>query len=183
MKAVKILCHYISPFLNDVKFLENISWDIWLPHVCFLYVTRSRAMSHLSKIFKFEFSGNLKMLHFYANPVRIGCLVTELWAIYQGWKQYKTKEFELFPSWYFKNPICDIDSFALIMSHYALLGYIQMTPNITTLGYLENQSHQSGQIWYQNNCKRLLTGNNSILVKGVKGFQPFFDIAPHTSRY
>ena len=42
------------------------------------------------------FSGNLKMLHFDANPIRMEYLVTELWAIYQRWKQYKIKEFELF---------------------------------------------------------------------------------------
>ena len=53
-------------------------------------------------------SGNSKMLHFNANPIRIGYLVTELWAIYKRWKQYKTKEFECFLCLYLKNNICDI---------------------------------------------------------------------------
>ena len=80
---------------------------------CFLsYVTRSREMSHMSKIFNFETltppSGNLKMLHFSANPIIIGYLVTDLWANYQCWKQYKIKEFELFLCQYLKNSISDI---------------------------------------------------------------------------
>ena len=46
----------------------------------YLYVTLSRGMSHMSMIFNFEIfipPGILQMLHFYTNPVRIGCLVTE----------------------------------------------------------------------------------------------------------
>ena len=43
------------------------------------------------------------MVHFDANPVIIWYLVTELWSIYQCWKQYKQKEFELFLCQYFKN--------------------------------------------------------------------------------
>ena len=82
---------------------------IWLP-INLTFVTRSRETSHLSKIFNFEFSTfrQLKNANFDANPVIIGYLVTELWAMYQGWKQYETKEFVLFPSWYLKNNICDI---------------------------------------------------------------------------
>ena len=64
------------------------------------------------KIFNFEISTplseKLKMLHFDANPIIIRYLVTELWAIYQDWKQDRTKESELFPSQYLKNNICDI---------------------------------------------------------------------------
>ena len=71
-----------------------------------LYVTWSREMSRMSKIFYFEFSTslsiNLKMLHFDTNPIAIGYLVAELWTFYQDWKQYKTKEFELVPSQYLK---------------------------------------------------------------------------------
>ena len=57
----------------------------------YIYVTQSREMSHMSKIFNFEIfttpSSNFKMLHFDANPIKIGnlflgYLVTELWAIY-----------------------------------------------------------------------------------------------------
>ena len=52
------------------------------------------------------------------NSVRIGVPVTELWAIYKCWKQYKTKQFELFLCQYLKNNICvTSDSFLLIMSH------------------------------------------------------------------
>ena len=69
-------------------------------------------MSRMLKIFNFEFtappSDNFKMLHFDANPIRIGDLVTELWAIYQYYKQYKIKEFDFFLSQYLKNNISDI---------------------------------------------------------------------------
>ena len=44
------------------------------------YVTRSREMSRMSKIFNFEFltplSDNIKIQHFDAHPIRIGYLVT-----------------------------------------------------------------------------------------------------------
>ena len=54
-------------------------------------------MSRMSKIL------NLKMLYFDANPIRIGCLVAKLWAIYQYWKQYRTKESDFFLCQYLKN--------------------------------------------------------------------------------
>ena len=53
-------------------------------------------MSHMSKSNNFEIFtpryGNLQMLHFDANPIRIVYLFTELQAVYQRWKQYITKE-------------------------------------------------------------------------------------------
>ena len=57
-------------------------------------------MSRLSKIFNFEnftpHSRDFQMLRCDTNPIRIRYAVTELWAIYRRWKQYKTKAFELF---------------------------------------------------------------------------------------
>ena len=44
----------------------------------------------------------------YANPIQNRYLVTELWAFYHCWKQYKTKGFEIFLCQYLKNYICDI---------------------------------------------------------------------------
>ena len=48
----------------------------------FVYVTRSRGMSHMSAIFNFEFSTLItcpfKMLHFDPNPTSIGHLVAEI---------------------------------------------------------------------------------------------------------
>ena len=88
----------ISPvfFFKFSLYLAFMSWTFW-PRYTNKYVTRSREMSHMSKMFNFEFltplSGNLKMFNFDAYPIRIGYLVTDLWAIYQGWKHYETKRF------------------------------------------------------------------------------------------
>ena len=82
---------------------------------------------HMSKTFNSEFltplSDNLKMLHLYANPIRIGYPVTYVWAIHQYRRQYKTKEFEPFLCQYHKNNICDIrlvplDHVTIIESQY-----------------------------------------------------------------
>ena len=79
---------------------------------------KSGEMGHMSKIFNFDIftqrSGDLKMLYFDANSIIIGYLVTELWAIYQHWKKYKIKEFELFLCQYLKNNICDIRHIPLL---------------------------------------------------------------------
>ena len=69
--------------------LGKLNWDGY--YALFIYlcavtsesyitiVTRSREMNHMSKIETFTpLSGNLKMLHFDANPIRNGYLVTEI---------------------------------------------------------------------------------------------------------
>ena len=70
---------------------------------CIIY-TRSREMSRMSNIFNFELftqlSGNLVMSN-----------------VYNGWKQYKTKEFELFLANISKIIPATSDSFPLIVSH------------------------------------------------------------------
>ena len=71
--------------------------------------------------FLHHFLATLKMLHFDANPIRIRCLVTELWASYQYWKQYETKEFDLFLGQYLKTISATSDSFPLIMSHISMV--------------------------------------------------------------
>ena len=49
-------------------------------------------MSHMLNIFNCKIlialSGNFKMLHFDANPIRMEYLVTELWEMYELSKQY-----------------------------------------------------------------------------------------------
>ena len=122
-----------------------LSFNVYQPPFCFstcTYVTRS---SHMSKIFNFEIftppSGYLKMLHFDANPINIGYLVTELWAIYQHWNQYKTKEFELFLFQYLKNDICDIRFFALDHVTYRIRhGFVlfHVFPNIADMVEKQN---------------------------------------------
>ena len=83
------------------------------------------------RFFNFEIStplsGNSKMLHFNANPITIGYLVTELWAIYKRWKQYKSKEFECFLCLYLKCNICDIRLIPLDHVTYMIIHFIYMT--------------------------------------------------------
>ena len=67
-----------------------------------------------SHVKAFQFKNNLKMLHFDENPIRIGYLVIELWVCYQHWKQYKTKEFDLFLCQNLKNNLCDIRLILLV---------------------------------------------------------------------
>ena len=81
----------------EIEICRQVTHSPWSCHDgVYYYVTRSSEMSHLSIIFNFEFSTpyscNLKMLHVEVNPIRIECLVTELWAIYQYWKQYETQK-------------------------------------------------------------------------------------------
>ena len=94
--------------LDDIT--KIIMRNVSATSICMQYVTWSREISR--KIFNFEMStppsGNLKMLYFDANAISIGYLVTELWAIYQCWKQYKTEKFDPFPCQYLKNNIYDI---------------------------------------------------------------------------
>ena len=47
-------------------------------------------------------SCDLKVLNLDANHIKNGYLVTELWAMYQCWKQYITKKIELFLCQYLK---------------------------------------------------------------------------------
>ena len=90
---------------------------MYMYHVYALYsyhhhVTWSKGNESPVKYFQFwEFFTivwELQMLHFDTNPIRIGYLVTELWAIYQCWKQSKTKELRPFLCQYLKNTVCDI---------------------------------------------------------------------------
>ena len=78
-------------------------------------------MSRLLRIFNFDIitplSGNLKLLHFYAIPIRIRYIVPELWAIFKCWKQYKQKNLTSFFANISKTTSATSDSFPLIMSH------------------------------------------------------------------
>ena len=83
-------------------------------------MTWSKEICRMSKIFNFEFLtplfDNLKMLHFDTNPIHIGYLVTELWVIYQYWKQYKTHDFTSFFANILKTISATSDWFLWIMS-------------------------------------------------------------------
>ena len=61
--------------------------------------------THIEDIQFWDFYNSFWQFTIDAHPIRIGYLVTELWAIYQCWKQYKTKEFELFLCQVLKNNI------------------------------------------------------------------------------
>ena len=98
-------------------------------------MTWSREISRMSKILNFEIFtplyGNLKMLHFDANPIWNGYLVTELWAIYQCWKQYQTKESELFFLPVSQNNICDIRLIPLDHVTIENLSFIEFNTKFT----------------------------------------------------
>ena len=78
------------------------------------YATRLREMSHLLNIFNYEFftplCGNLKMLHFDANPIIIGYRVMSYEQFIEAQKQYKTGDIS-------ETIFATSDSFPLFMSH------------------------------------------------------------------
>ena len=112
-------------------------------------------MSRMSKIFNFDFSlplsGNLKMLHFYTNLIRIGYLVTELWAIYQGKNNIKQKN--CFLANISKTVFATSDSFPLIISYSFKLSNLNTIVVIASMifcmytAYVEWSIHNQSCHW------------------------------------